>query len=55
MRAGEPMNIVLLEPDLAERFKNSEAVNKALRTHLKNPKRTSVPGARAPARKRMAR
>lgn len=55
MRAGEPMNIVLLEPDLAERFKNSEAANKALRTQLKNPKRTPVLGASAPARKRAAR
>jgi len=34
-RYHENSNIVVLEPDVAERFPNSEAVNQALRTIVK--------------------
>lgn len=54
-RASEPTNIVLLEPDVAERFTSSDAVNKALRTYLKDPKRKPAAGSVAPVRKRAAR
>jgi len=32
-------NVVVLDPDVAKRFKTSAAVNKALRTYLKDGKR----------------
>ena len=35
----EGTNVVVLEPDVAKRFKNSESVNQALRTYLKTEKR----------------
>ena len=35
----EGTNVVVLEPDVAKRFKNSDSVNKALRTYLKIEKR----------------
>ena len=35
----EGTNVVVLEPDVAKRFKNSESVNRALRTYLKIEKR----------------
>ncbi len=48
-------NVVVLEPDVAKRFKNSAVVNKALRTFLKSPKRDLTTGSTATARKRAAR
>ncbi len=41
----ERTNVVVLEPDVAKRFKNSDSVNKALRTYLKTEKRS--PAARS--------
>lgn len=35
----ESTNVVVLEPDVAKRFQNSESVNQALRTYLKTEKR----------------
>ena len=35
----EGTNVVVLEPDVAKRFKNSASVNEALRTYLKSEKR----------------
>lgn len=35
----EGTNVVVLEPDVAKKFKNSESVNEALRTYLKTEKR----------------
>ena len=35
----EGTNVVVLEPDVAKRFKNSDSVNQALRTYLKIEKR----------------
>jgi hypothetical protein len=35
----EGTNVVVLEPDVAKRFKNSESVNEALRMYLKTEKR----------------
>ena len=35
----EGTNVVVLEPDVAKQFKNSESVNQALRTYLKTEKR----------------
>lgn len=35
----EGTNVVILEPDVAKRFKTSAAVNKVLRTYLKGGKR----------------
>ncbi len=51
----ESTNVVVLEPDVARRFKNSEAVNEALRSLMKpssaartpaRPTRTRKPAAR---------
>jgi len=36
-RFEEGTNIVVLDPDIAESFPNSEAVNRALRSLLKKP------------------
>ena len=44
----EGTNVVVLEPDVAKRFKNSDSLNKALRTYLKTEKRS--PAARSPGR-----
>ena len=35
----EGTNVVVLEPDVAKRFKNSDSVNKALSTYRKSEKR----------------
>ncbi len=51
----ETTNVVVLEPDVAKRFKNAASVNKALRTYLKGSKRGSTAGSIATARKRVAR
>ena len=48
-------NVVVLEPDVARRFKNAASVNKALRTYLKGSKRGLTAGSTATARKRAAR
>ena len=48
-------NVVVLEPDVAKRFKNSASVNKVLRTYLKSSKRGPTTGSTAIARKRAAR
>lgn len=37
----EGANVVVLEPDVAKRFKTSASVNKVLRTFLKGSKRTA--------------
>ena len=37
----EGTNVVVLEPDVAKRFKTSASVNKVLRTYLKGSKRTA--------------
>jgi hypothetical protein len=54
-RYVEGSNVVVLEPDVAKRFKNSAAVNKVLRTYIKSPKRGLTAGSTATARKRAAR
>ena len=41
----EGANVVVLEPDVAKQFKNSDSVNKALRTYLKTEERS--PAARS--------
>lgn len=51
----EGTNVVVLEPDVAKRFKNSASVNKVLRTYLKSAKRGLTTGSTATARKRAAR
>lgn len=51
----EGSNVVVLEPDVAKRFRNSASVNKVLRTFLKAPKRGPTTGSTATARKRAAR
>jgi DNA topoisomerase IB len=48
-------NVVVLEPDVAKRFKNAASVNKALRAYLKNSKRGLTTGSTATDRKRSAR
>lgn len=35
----EGTNVVVLDPDVAKQFKDSDSVNKALRTYLKTEKR----------------
>ena len=37
-RYFESTNVVVLDPDIAKRFKNSASVNKALRTYLQTTK-----------------
>lgn len=52
----EGTNVVVLEPDVAKRFKSSAAVNKVLRAYLKSSKQGGVTtAAPATARKRAAR
>ena len=51
----EGTNVVVLEPDVAKRFKNAASVNKVLRAYLKEPKRGLTAGSTATARKRAAR
>jgi hypothetical protein len=54
-RFVEGSNVVVLEPDVAKKLKNSAAGNKVLRTYLKSPKRSLTVGSTATARKRAAR
>ncbi len=51
----ETTNVVVLEPDVARRFRNAASVNKALRAYLKGSKRGLTSGSTAAARKRAAR
>ena len=51
----EGTNVVVLEPDVAKRFKNSASVNKVLRTYLKGSRRGLTTGSTAATRKRAAR
>ena len=51
----EGANVVVLEPDVAKRFKNSASVNRALRAYIKSPKRCQASGPPAPVRKRAVR
>ena len=51
----EGTNVVVLEPDVAKRFKNAASVNKVLRAYLKGSKRGLTAGSTATARKRAAR
>ena len=51
----ESTNVVVLEPDIAMRFKNAASVNRALRAYLKSSKRGPTTGSTANARKRAAR
>ena len=51
----EGSNVVVLEPDVAKRFKTSASVNKVLRTFLKNSKRGLTTSSTAAARKRAVR
>ena len=55
-RIAASTNIVLLDPDVAHAFPNDRAVNDALRSLLKAPKKIARPAARTgrPARKRTA-
>ncbi len=48
-------NVVVLDPDVAKRFKNSASVNKVLREYIKNPRRGQTSGPTATVRKRAAR
>ena len=50
----EGTNVVVLEPDVARRFRNSATVNKVLRMYLKGTKRGVAAGSPA-ARRRAAR
>jgi hypothetical protein len=50
----EGTNVVVLEPDVARRFKNSESVNEALRTYLKSEKRGLTTRSTRTPRKRAA-
>jgi hypothetical protein len=49
----EGTNVVVLEPDVAKRFKNSASVNKVLRAYLRGSKRVLAAGAMATTRKRV--
>ena len=51
----EGTNVVVLEPDVAKRFKNSASVNKVLRTYLKSSRRGLAAGSTTTIRKRAAR
>lgn len=50
----EGSNIVVLEPDVAKRFKNSESVNQALRAYLQAEKRGLTTRSTRTSRKRAA-
>ena len=51
----EETNVVVLDPDVAKRFKNSASVNKVLRTFLKGSKRGPSVGSAMTVRKRAVR
>ena len=51
----EDTNVVVLEPEVAKRFKNSASVNRVLREYIKNPRRGQTSNSTASARKRAAR
>ena len=51
----EVTNVVVLEPDVAKRFKNSASVNKVLRTFLKSSRQGPTARSTATVRKRAAR
>lgn len=51
----EATNVVVLEPDIAKKFKTAASVNKALRAYLKVSKRGLTTGSTATARKRAVR
>jgi hypothetical protein len=50
----EGTNVVVLDPDVAKRFKNSASVNEALRTYLKSGKRGLTTRSTRTPRKRAA-
>jgi hypothetical protein len=50
----EGTNVVVLEPDVAKRFKNSASVNEALRSYLKSGKRGLATRSTRTSRKRAA-
>jgi len=50
MKGGS--NIVVLDPDVAQRFRSSAAVNEALRKLLKTSRTTRRPAARSQGRER---
>ena len=50
----EGTNVVVLEPDIAKRFKDSASVNEALRTYLKSGKRGPTTRSTRTSRKRAA-
>ena len=56
LRVSASTNVVLLDPQVARAFPNDRAVNDALRSLLRAPKKTARPPERAarPARKRAA-
>jgi len=51
----EGTNVVVLEPDVAKRFKNPASVNRVLREFIRSPKRGQASGPTAATRKRVAR
>ena len=51
----ESTNVVVLEPDVARRFKNSEAVNEALRSLMKPSSAARAPARHTRTRKPAAR
>lgn len=51
----EGTNVVVLDPDVAKRFKNSASVNKVLREYIKNPRRGQASVPAAIVRKRASR
>ena len=51
----EGTNVVVLDPDVAKRFKNSASVNEVLRTFLKSSRQSPTVGQTATVRKRAAR
>ncbi len=51
----EGTNVVVLEPDVAKRFKNSASVNRVLREFIKDAKRGQTASSTAAARKRAQR
>jgi hypothetical protein len=50
----EGTNVVVLDPDVAKRFKNSASVNEALRSYLKSGKRRLTTRSTRTSRKRAA-
>jgi hypothetical protein len=49
----EGTNVVVLEPDVAKRFKNSASVNKVLRAYLRGSRRVLPASAMVTTRKRV--